>query len=117
MSWREMVRVRWDPQIVWLLIKAHQQASQKNLEECDSLEDVNSSELHSLARSLIEPFLRSHRSREVRGLASCCVADIFRVCHPDPPYDSSEIKVRNQYDHLNFFGDHPPNYRKFLMAL
>lgn len=78
---------------VLFLIKAHPQACQKNLEECNDLEDVNVSEVHSLAKNLIQPFVQSHRSREVRGLAACCTADIFRVCLPEPPYDESEIKV------------------------
>ena len=75
----------------WLVIKAHPQVCQKTLE--DDLEGVNVSEVHSLAKSLIQPFVLSHHSREVRGLASCCTADIFRVCLPEPPYDESEIKV------------------------
>lgn len=75
------------------LIKAHQQVSCKNLGEYESLEGVNSSELHSLSKSLIQPFLQSHRSGEVKGLVFCCIADIFRVYHPDPPYDEGEIKV------------------------
>ncbi len=65
----------------------------KSLGECDSLDDVNSSELHSLSEALVQPFLQSHRSREVRALVACCIADIFRVCYPDPPYDESQRRV------------------------
>ena len=58
------------------------------------MDDVNSSELLSLSKCLVQTFLQSHRSREVRGLVSCCIADVFRLCYPDPPYDERERKVK-----------------------
>lgn len=65
----------------------------KSLGDYESMDDVNSSELLSLSKCLVQTFLQSHRSREVRGLVSCCIADIFRLCYPDPPYDERERKV------------------------
>lgn len=64
------------------------------------MKDIDSeelrSQLQSLSKALIQPFLQSHRSREVRGLVFCCIADVFRVFFPDPPYDLSQKKVKKQ---------------------
>ena len=69
------------------------QACHKKLEECESKEDANSSSLQALATSLVQPFLISHRTKEVKSLVACCIADIFRVYYPKPPYDEGERKV------------------------
>ena len=69
------------------------QACSKYLADCDSVDDALSPHLVKLASTLIQPFLQHHRSREVRTLAACCVADIFRVFFPDPPYDDEQLKV------------------------
>jgi len=59
------------------------------LADCDSVDDAVSPHLVKLASTLIQSFLQHHRSREVRTLAACYVADIFRVFFPDPPYDDN----------------------------
>jgi len=69
------------------------QSCHKKLEECDSRQDANSSSLLALASSLVQPYLTSHRTKEVKALVACCIADVFRVCYPKPPYDDTERKV------------------------
>lgn len=69
------------------------QASNKYLSECECLDDDNSSVLHKAAEDLVQPFLHHHRSREVRTLVACCIADVFRIFYPDPPYDDDQMKV------------------------
>ena len=69
------------------------QVSNKYLSECECLDDDNSSVLHKAAEDLVQPFLHHHRSREVRTLAACCIADVFRIFYPDPPYDDDQMKV------------------------
>lgn len=69
------------------------QASSKYLGDCECLDDDNSSVLHKAAEDLVQPFLHHHRSREVRTLTACCIADVFRIFYPDPPYDDDQMKV------------------------
>ena len=69
------------------------QASRKLL-SCDNVSEENSRPLGRLATSLVQPFLVSHRNREIRTLTASCIAEVFRVFFPDPPYDDDEIKVR-----------------------
>lgn len=69
------------------------QVSTKYLSECECLDDDNSSVLHKAAEDLVQPFLHHHRSREVRTLTACCIADVFRIFYPDPPYDDDQMKV------------------------
>ena len=58
--------------------------------------------LHKAAEDLVQPFLHHHRSREVRTLTACCIADVFRIFYPDPPYDDDQMKVCNVDDlHVN----------------
>lgn len=78
--------------IMWIVICV--QAYNKYLSECECLDDDNSSVLHKAAEDLVQPFLHHHRSREVRTLAACCIADVFRIFYPDPPYDDDQTKVR-----------------------
>ena len=72
----------------------HAQACSKYLADCDSVDNALSPHLVKLASTLVQSFLQHHRTREVRTLAACCVADIFRVFFPDPPYDDEQLKVR-----------------------
>ena len=71
------------------------QASRKLL-SCDNVSEENSRPLGRLATSLVQPFLVSHRNREIRTLTASCIAEVFRVFFPDPPYDDDEIKVRGR---------------------
>jgi len=57
---------------------------------------VDATEVNNLSEALIQPFLHSHQNREVKALVACCIADVFRVSYPDPPYDENERKVREQ---------------------
>ncbi len=69
------------------------QANFKLLQELDRNGD-NMDDLSQLATSLIQPFLRHHASKDVRLLTACCVAEVFSVFFPDPPYDAEQLKVR-----------------------
>ncbi len=68
------------------------QANFKLLQDLDCSRDSLET-LSPLAASLIQPFLRHHASKDVRLLAACCVAEIFNVFFPDPPYDEEQLKV------------------------
>lgn len=70
------------------------QACSKHLQDCESLDDDNKATLSQLSTALAQPFLHQHRSREVRTLVACCIADIFRVFYPEPPYDDNQMRVR-----------------------
>ena len=50
--------------------------------------------LASLSAILVEPFIQHHKTKDVRLLAACCIAELFRLFYPDPPYDEEQLKVR-----------------------
>lgn len=57
-------------------------------------EEENASRYEPLAEFLISERFLEHKSREVRLLVACCIADIFRISAPDAPYKrEEEIKV------------------------
>ena len=69
------------------------QACSKFLAETEDLEDRLTSPLASLSAVLVEPFIHHHKTRDVRLLAACCMAELFRLFYPDPPYDEDQLKV------------------------
>ena len=54
---------------------------------------TNNDVLTEFASSVIQSFIRHHKSKDVRLLAACCVAEIFNVFFPDPPFDEEDLKV------------------------
>lgn len=48
----------------------------------------------ALAAVLIEKSILKHKSEEVRSVAACCIADLFRHFAPTPPYtEPAQLKV------------------------
>jgi sister-chromatid-cohesion protein PDS5 len=68
-------------------------ACSKFLAETEDLEDSIATPLASLSAVLVEPFIQHHKTRDVRLLAACCMAELFRLFYPDPPYDEDQLKV------------------------
>ena len=60
---------------------------------CEELTVKNRQSLQSLATSLIQSFIQKHKSRDVKALAACCIAEVFRVFFPNPPYDEETQQV------------------------
>ena len=69
------------------------QACSKFLAETEDLDDSLATPLSSLSAILVEPFIQHHKTKEVRLLAACCIAELFRLFYPDPPYDEDQLKV------------------------
>ena len=69
------------------------QACSKFLAETEDLEDTIATPLASLSAVLVESFVQHHKTKEVRLLAACCIAELFRLFYPDPPYDEDQLKV------------------------
>lgn len=61
--------------------------------ETEDLDDSVAGSLSSLSVVLVEPFIIHHKAKDVRLLAACCVAELFRLFYPDPPYDEDQSKV------------------------
>lgn len=45
------------------------------------------------AKELVHPNLLQHKDKGVRAYATCCLADIFRLCAPEAPFSAQQIKV------------------------
>lgn len=69
------------------------QACSKFLAETEDLNDGLATSLASLSAILVEPFIQHHKTKDVRLLAACCIAELFRLFYPDPPYDEDQLKV------------------------
>ena len=48
--------------------------------------------IDAFAQSLVKPFLLKHKSKNVRLLVACCLADVLRVYAPEAPYDVDELE-------------------------
>lgn len=48
--------------------------------------------LDDLAKALVAPAILGHRSKEVKLMVACCLADILRIYAPDAPYSEKQIK-------------------------
>lgn len=68
-------------------------ACSKFLAETEDLNDGLATSLASLSAILVEPFIQHHKTKDVRLLAACCIAELFRLFYPDPPYDEDQLKV------------------------
>jgi sister-chromatid-cohesion protein PDS5 len=57
------------------------------------LDDSIATPLASLSAVLVEPFIQHHKTKDIRLLAACCIAELFRIFYPDPPYGEDQLKV------------------------
>ena len=56
--------------------------------------DELSSKLRALALALIDRNLVKNKSTEARAIAACCIADLFRIVAPHPPYgEDRQLKI------------------------
>lgn len=46
-----------------------------------------------MAATLVQPFLLTHRDKEVRLLVACCLADVISLYAPEIPYNEEQTKV------------------------
>lgn len=54
----------------------------------------NDTTLDTLRDQLIKEDLLFHKDKEVRSSLACCLADLLRICAPDPPFDEGQLQVR-----------------------
>jgi len=55
--------------------------------------DAPPSELTEFAFDIAQPFVITHKDKDVRLLAACAIAEVLRICAPKPPYDDEQLKV------------------------
>ncbi len=56
--------------------------------------DEMSGKLRSLALALIDRQLIKSKSAEARAITACCIADLFRIVAPHPPYsEDHQLKI------------------------
>lgn len=58
-------------------------------------DQVNHQAFQSLATDLSNAQILGHKDKGVRALSMVCIADLLRICAPNAPFKSREIKVRN----------------------
>ncbi|XP_065884867.1 sister chromatid cohesion protein PDS5 homolog B-like [Dysidea avara] len=54
--------------------------------------DAPPSELTEFAYDMAQPFVITHKDKDVRLLAACAIAEVLRICAPKPPYDDEQLK-------------------------
>jgi len=60
-------------------------------------EEVDKSSLRKVSQELASGQLLGHRVRGVRAWTTCCIVDILRLCAPDAPFTSNQLKVRQLF--------------------
>lgn len=61
-------------------------------------DEVDKSSLRKISQELASGQLLGHRVNGVRAWAACCIVDILRLCAPDAPFTSNQLKVRQVSD-------------------
>ncbi|CCG84904.1 unnamed protein product [Taphrina deformans PYCC 5710] len=63
-------------------------------EELQSLdqENVERSSLTKVATQLASSNILSHKNKGVTAYASCCIADLLRLCAPDAPFSQAQLR-------------------------
>ncbi|QSZ30000.1 hypothetical protein DSL72_004518 [Monilinia vaccinii-corymbosi] len=56
-------------------------------------EEVDKSSLTVVAKELAAQNLLNHKDNGVKAWTGCCLVDILKLCAPDAPYTSSQVKV------------------------
>lgn len=57
-------------------------------------ETVDKDSLTPVAKELATHNLLAHKDQGVKAWTACCLADVLRLCAPDAPYTTSQLKVR-----------------------
>ncbi|KAK6602439.1 spo76 protein [Botrytis cinerea] len=55
-------------------------------------EEIDKSSLTVVAKELAAQNLLNHKDNGVRAWTACCLVDILKLCAPDAPYTSSQVK-------------------------
>ncbi|KAF9436847.1 hypothetical protein BGZ76_002770 [Entomortierella beljakovae] len=56
-------------------------------------EVIDVSTLSSIAKQLVDTSLVNNKDKGIRIYTACCIADILRLCAPDAPYTSNNLKA------------------------
>ena len=56
---------------------------------------VNQQAFQGLATDLSNAQILGHKDKGVRAMSMVCIADLLRICAPNAPFKTREIKVRN----------------------
>lgn len=64
----------------------------KELESLDQ-ETVERESLTNVAQQLVSNNVLQHKNKGVTAFASCCIADLLRLCAPDAPYSQKQLKA------------------------
>lgn len=74
------------------------------LEQKEKQKEASAPNLDEIAAALVQQSILKHKNNEVRLLAACCLADIFRIYAPNPPYDDTQLEVPNdQQRFISFY--------------
>ena len=57
-------------------------------------DDLPRSTLEAVRDQLIQDDLLFHKGKEVRASLACCLADLLRLCAPEPPFNEEQLQVR-----------------------
>ncbi|KAF2763392.1 sister chromatid cohesion and DNA repair protein [Pseudovirgaria hyperparasitica] len=55
-------------------------------------DEVDTDSLRAVSKELATPNLLGHKDRGIRAWTACALADIFRLCAPNAPYNDRELK-------------------------
>lgn len=58
---------------------------------------VNQQAFQGLATDLSNAQILGHKDKGVRAMSMVCIADLLRICAPNAPFKTREIKVRNMH--------------------
>ena len=47
-----------------------------------------------MTKDLVDKKVLHHKDKDVRLMASCCLAEVLRIYAPEAPYNSAELVVR-----------------------
>jgi hypothetical protein len=67
----------------------------KELISLEQHDEHRDSFLH-VAKELASPNLLAHKDKGVRALTGACLVDILRLCAPDAPYTTQQLKVSEE---------------------
>ncbi|KXS14364.1 hypothetical protein M427DRAFT_340606 [Gonapodya prolifera JEL478] len=59
--------------------------------------ELDLASLDSVAKDLIQPQLVTHKDKGVRAYVAVCLADVFRLYAPNPPYGERQLKEAFQF--------------------
>ncbi|PYH91443.1 sister chromatid cohesion and DNA repair protein [Aspergillus ellipticus CBS 707.79] len=55
-------------------------------------EEIDTNSLKKVSQELATAHLLAHKDKGVRAWAACCIVDVLRLCAPDAPFTSNQLK-------------------------